>query len=259
MPPDYGNLDRSSRAILPTLTEVTFRPHSADYCSFTAVIYTEQGVSFGQLSRLIASIGHVGKINDFTIKPIEQHSFLVTGFSRYTPSRLSFSGKAISTTAEAGRTHKDATRTRPQHGKAMHAQPLASQGSEPSSSNNDSDLSDSDPDISSDDDGYSSEARSRRFEHEDKYPMGSYRRAALGGMEEGGQALGAGSSKSSQAGLMPQYARAGAWSVPEASRLPPTGGQRVAQALCAYLPLGICWDEYLIRTLSFCRPVPTWE
>ena len=158
VPPDYGNVDRSSRAILPTLAEATFCPHSADCCSFTAVIYAEQGVSFGQLSRLIASIGHVGKIDDFTIKPMEQHSFLVTGFSRYTPSRLSSGGKAVSTTAEAGSTYKDATLPRPQHGKAMHAQPLASQGSEPSSSDDGGDLSDGDPDVSSDDDGCSSEA-----------------------------------------------------------------------------------------------------
>jgi hypothetical protein len=71
VPPDYGNLDRSSRAVLPTLAEATFRPHSADYCSFIAVIHAEQGVSFGQLSRLIASISHMGKVDDFTIKPIE--------------------------------------------------------------------------------------------------------------------------------------------------------------------------------------------
>jgi hypothetical protein len=71
VPPDYGNLDQSSRAVLPTLAEATFRLYSVDYCSFIAVIYAEQGVSFGQLSRLIASIGHVGKINDFTIKPME--------------------------------------------------------------------------------------------------------------------------------------------------------------------------------------------
>jgi hypothetical protein len=38
----------------------------------------------------------------------------------------------------------------------MHAQPLASQGSEPSSSDDGGDLSDSDPDVSNDDDGYSS-------------------------------------------------------------------------------------------------------
>ncbi len=64
----------------------------------------------------------------------------------------------MSTAAEAGSTHKDATRPRPQHRKAMHAQPLASQESEPSSSDDGGDLSDGDPDVSSDDDGCSSEA-----------------------------------------------------------------------------------------------------
>jgi hypothetical protein len=158
LPLDESSLGRSSRATSPTLTEITFRLHSADCCSFTAVIYAEQGVSFGQLSRLIASIGHAGKIDDFTIKPMEQHSFLVTGFSRYASSRLSSGGKAVSTTAEAGRDHIDATRPRPHHGKTMHAQPLASQEGEPSSSDDDGSLSDSDPDLSSDDDGCSSEA-----------------------------------------------------------------------------------------------------
>jgi hypothetical protein len=33
----------------------------------------------------------------------------------------------------------------------------------------------------------------------------------------------------------------------ESSKLPPTGGHAAAQALCAYLPLGICWDECLKR------------
>jgi hypothetical protein len=64
----------------------------------------------------------------------------------------------VSTTAEAGRDHIDATRPRPHHGKTMHAQPLASQEGEPSSSDDDGSLSDSDPDLSSDDDGCSSEA-----------------------------------------------------------------------------------------------------
>lgn len=162
VPLDYGDLDRSSRAVLPTLAEATFRPHTADCCSFKAVIHAEQGVSFGQLSRLIASIGHMGKIDDFNIKPMEQHSFIVTGFSRYNPSRLSSGGKAMSTAAEAGRTHKDATRPRPQHRRAADAQPLASQGGEPSSSNDDSGWSDSDTDVSSDDDGCSSEAEKQR-------------------------------------------------------------------------------------------------
>jgi len=74
MSPDYYNLDQSSRAALPTLTKVTFRPHSPHYYSFTAVIRdggAERGVSFGQLAQLIASIGHMGKISDFSIKPME--------------------------------------------------------------------------------------------------------------------------------------------------------------------------------------------
>lgn len=53
----------------------------------------------------MASIGHVGKIDDFTIKLIEQHSFLLTGFSRHTSSRPSFGGTTLSTVAGAGRGH----------------------------------------------------------------------------------------------------------------------------------------------------------
>jgi hypothetical protein len=178
VPPDYGNLDRSSRAVLPTLAEATFRPHSADCCSFTAVIHAEQGVSFSQLSRLIASIGHVGKIDDFTIKPMEQHSFLVAGFSRSTPSRLSSGGKAVSTAAGAGRTHKNPARPRPQHGKAMHAQPLASQGSEPSSSNDDGSLSDSDSDecSSEGEQGRSSTSKHSRWSDLDEQRLLAYKK-----------------------------------------------------------------------------------
>jgi len=160
MSPDYCNLDRLSGVALLTLTKAMFRPHSLHYCSFTTVIrdgYAERGVSFSQVIRLITSIGYIGKINDFTIKSIEQYSFLVTSFSRHTPSRLSSGGTAMSTTAEAGHTHKDTTRTRPKHVKATHAQALASQRREPLSSDNDGGLSDSDPDLSSDDNGYSSE------------------------------------------------------------------------------------------------------
>jgi hypothetical protein len=86
MPSDCSNLSGSSSDILPTLTEVTFRPHSQYYCSFTAVVRDscDGGVSFSQLTRLIESIGYVGKIDDFTIKPFQQYSFLLTGFSRHT-------------------------------------------------------------------------------------------------------------------------------------------------------------------------------
>jgi hypothetical protein len=115
MSPDCYNLDRICGTALPTLTEVTFRPHSPHCCSFTAVIRdvcAERGVSFSQVVQLIASIGHVGKIDDFTIKLVEQHSFLLTGFSP------SFGGTTLSTAVEAGRNHVDATRTRPQEGRS---------------------------------------------------------------------------------------------------------------------------------------------
>jgi len=36
-------------------------------------------------------------------------------------------------------------------------------------------------------------------------------------------------------------------------------GQAAAQALCAYLSLGLCWDKYLMRTSCFYQPVPTRE
>ena len=63
----------------------------------------------------------------------------------------------LSTAAEAGRNHVDVTRTRPQGGKAVDAEALASRKSKPSISDNDSGLSDSDSESSSDDDVCSSE------------------------------------------------------------------------------------------------------
>jgi hypothetical protein len=116
-----------------------------------------RGVFFGQVTRLIASIGYVGKIDDFTIKPMEQHSFLVTGFSRHTSSRLSSSGTILPTAAEAGRDHVDATRTQPQEGRALDAGALALRKSKTSISDDDNGLSDSDSESGSDDDRCSSE------------------------------------------------------------------------------------------------------
>ncbi|MCJ1357476.1 MAG: hypothetical protein MMC33_007472 [Icmadophila ericetorum] len=161
MPLNDSSLGRSSRATPPALTEITFRPYSAHCYSFTAVVRDGcdgRGVSLAQVVRLIASTGHVGKIDDFTIKPMEQQSYLLSGFSWHASSRLSSSGTALSTTAEAGYDYVNTTRTRPQHSKAVDARALLSRRCEPSSSNDDGGLSDSDPDISSDDDGCSSEA-----------------------------------------------------------------------------------------------------
>merc|ERR1712093_696305 len=101
---DDSSLSPSPRATSPTLTEITFRRHSAHCYSFTATIWDGcdgRGVSLAQLARLIASTGHVGKIDDFTIKPkpMEQDSYLLSGYSRHTSSSI---------TAEAGRDYVDA-------------------------------------------------------------------------------------------------------------------------------------------------------
>jgi hypothetical protein len=58
------------------LTEITFRLHSLHECSFTAVIWADNGrleFSLSQVSKLIENIGYVGKIDDFTIKPLTQN------------------------------------------------------------------------------------------------------------------------------------------------------------------------------------------
>jgi hypothetical protein len=144
MPLDDSSLGRSSKATLPTLTKITFRPHSAHCYSFTTMIRDScdgRGVFFGQLARLIESIGHVGKIDDFTVKPLQEHSFLLTGFSRHVSSWPLFGGETLSTTAEAGRDHVDGTHTRPQEGKAVDAGGFTSRRSEPSSSDADVGLS----------------------------------------------------------------------------------------------------------------------
>ncbi|KAH8787553.1 hypothetical protein F5882DRAFT_110926 [Hyaloscypha sp. PMI_1271] len=165
MPLDDSSPGRSSGATPPTLTEITFRPHSAHCYSFTAVVRDGcdgRGVSLTQVVRLIASTGHVGKIDDFTIKPKEQQSYLLTGFSRHASSRPSSGGTTVSTAAEAGRDHVDATRTRRQEGRPVDARTLTSRGSKPSISDNDGGLTDSDSESSSGDDGCSSEGEQGR-------------------------------------------------------------------------------------------------
>ncbi|KAI9863873.1 MAG: hypothetical protein M1813_003525 [Trichoglossum hirsutum] len=109
------------------------------------------------LPTLTESIGHVRKIDDFTIKPIEHHLFLLTGFSQYTSSQPSF-GEATLSTAKAGCNHVDATCTRLQNGRAVDARALALRRSELPSSDDDGGLSDSDLESSSSDDGCLNEA-----------------------------------------------------------------------------------------------------
>jgi len=155
--PDYYNLNRSFRGVLPTLTEITFRPLSPHYCSFTTVIRdscNEQGVSFSQVARLIESIGYMGKIDDFTIKPIEQHSFLLTSFSRHTSSRLSTS-TTLSPTVEANRVFDNVPSAALRHSKVVDTGALSSEESKLPSSDNESCLSNSDSNLSSDGDACS--------------------------------------------------------------------------------------------------------
>jgi hypothetical protein len=85
----------------------------------------------------------VGKINDFTIKPIEQHSYFLSGFSRHT---------LLTNTIESGYDNTNATRTPLQDSKTVNAIVFISQGSKLSSSDNDkSGLSDRHSDLSSED------------------------------------------------------------------------------------------------------------
>jgi hypothetical protein len=160
MPSDCSDLGGSSGNILPTLVEVTFRPQTPHCCSFTAIIRDgcdRRGVSFGQLAQLIRGTSHVGRIDDFTIQPIEQHAFLVTGFSRQDLPRLSSSKTDLSTAVEVSSIHGGATRIRSQHAINIDAKVLASQKSRPSIRDRDSPSSDSDSESSSGNDGYSSE------------------------------------------------------------------------------------------------------
>jgi hypothetical protein len=93
----------SSTNIQPMLTEITFRPHSLHECSFTAVIRADHSrpeFSFGHVAKLIENIGYVRKIDDFTIKPLTQNSFLLVGFSG-----------TMGTGSEASCMHRDATGT----------------------------------------------------------------------------------------------------------------------------------------------------
>lgn len=69
---DFGGPPGDS---LPTLTEITFRPQSPHYCTFTAVVRDGRSgrrVSFSQLAQLIESIGYVGKVDDLTINALRE-------------------------------------------------------------------------------------------------------------------------------------------------------------------------------------------
>lgn len=158
MSSDCGTISESSKHIQPLLTKVTFRPHSPNYYSFSAFIQDDRDepeFSFGQFSKLIECVGHAGNIEDLTIKPLKQHWFLVTGFSRHTYSRPSQSGRTVGSTTIACRVPLGARRTRLDKGGSASAFP--SQRRETSSSVVDDGFGDGDLNPGSDDDACSSE------------------------------------------------------------------------------------------------------
>jgi hypothetical protein len=192
----------------------------------------------------------VGTIDDFTTKPIKQHLYLLSGLSRHISFRPSFGNTTLSTIVEADRDYIDATHTRPKEGRAVDTGALASRGSEPSTSDDDSGLSDSDPDLSSDDDGCSSEGGLGRLGTSMNIPWGFLDEQRLLAWKKEGKPWkwifkkfpGRTPAAVRTRWTMVQYST-------ESSKLPPAGGHAAAQALCAYLPLGICWDECLKRAL----------
>jgi hypothetical protein len=96
-----------------------------------------------------------------------------------------------------------------------------------SSSSDDDDSSDGDPDFSSDN-GDSCEAEQGCSSTNKQNRWSALEEQRLLACNKTG-------SGSSQAGLRPQYARAGPWYSTESNKLPPTGGQAAAQDLWAYL------------------------
>jgi hypothetical protein len=148
---DLYTVGGSSRDIRPIRTEITFRPHSLHECSFIVVIradHSRSEFSFGQVAKLIENIDYVGKIDDFTIKPLTQNSILLVGFSR-----------TLGTASEASCIHRDAIGIQLQHSKVVDTRATTRCKGEPSCSEDIDILNDSDPDLSSSsgDDGSSAE------------------------------------------------------------------------------------------------------
>jgi hypothetical protein len=205
---------------------------------FTAVIRdgcAERGVSFSRVVRLIEGIGHVGKISGFTTKPMEQYSFLLTGFSRHTSSQSSPGGGTVPT-AEAGCIHRGTTRTRHQEGRAIDAGALASRRSKPSISDDDGGLSDSESESSSDDDGCSrgdeqgrsSTSKHSRWDGIDEQRLLAYKKEDKSWDRIFKKFPGRTPAAVRTRWTMVQYNA-------KSNEPPPPGGQAAAQALCAYV------------------------
>lgn len=115
-----------------------------------------RGVPFSQGAQLIKSIGHIGKINDFTIKQLQLYSLLLTGSSQHTLSWLS-NRTILSTATEADPILDNTPSTILQQSKAVDTRIVIQQGIEPASGDNGSGLSNRDPDLSNDNGGFSSD------------------------------------------------------------------------------------------------------
>jgi hypothetical protein len=162
-------------------------------------------MSFSQLAQLIEGIGYVGKLDDFTIKPLQQESLLLTGVCHHPISQLS-PGRTLTLPrhASARTPSNDAARTRLWYGRAGLA--VSPRLSTAGISDDDS-LSDGDPETSSDDDGRRSEderhrpcaRKNTRWDEIDEACEYTRKRGRLG----------SGSSRSSRRELSPQSARAG--------------------------------------------------
>jgi hypothetical protein len=119
-----------------------------------------QGVSFGQLAQLIQGIGYVRELDDFTIKPLQQESLLLTGMCQHPSPRLSTSGTTtLPLHTKAHTSSNNAARTRLWHRRASRA--VSPRLSTAAISDDDS-LSNSDPETGSDDDGCRSEDEQHR-------------------------------------------------------------------------------------------------
>lgn len=104
--------------------------------------------SFGPFTRLIKEIGHVEEVTVSTVKPLPQHQFLLTGFSRHTLPRNLHSERTTGFASTASSFYEGGARTQLQHGTTVDVG-IASQRTESSSSYVDNDFSDSDLNLSS--------------------------------------------------------------------------------------------------------------
>ncbi|OCL03205.1 hypothetical protein AOQ84DRAFT_368571 [Glonium stellatum] len=160
---------------------------------------------------------------------------------------------AVSIAAEANPIYKDAMRIRPQHGKTVDTEALASQGNSQLAAITMVVWAIA---ILIHNDGCSSEDET--LAHEQAGPMVRPRRAALNGIQERGQVLRVDLLQvPRQDSNRSTYAVEHSLAQRQIGFIPQVNRQQFK--LCVYLCLGICWNECLKRTLSFCRPVSTRE